>query len=172
MRSQLTMSSEMLGEPQRSRVYIPIWLPPLGESWASTFIRHLATFSVIKKHHCQFCAMSTIKYIVSVPSSASYVIFSRYQLVLTNSANSYDGCVHLAFLTFQWNSVNLNRMSFLLPNSNFSTLLQLACHDRLCAEVSGNIPTTDMLTTCNLVETTCTKEAHRVKSTVLVVLDN
>lgn len=161
MSSQLTVSSEMLGEPQRSRVYIPIWLPPSGESCASPFIRHLAWFCVVKKHYCQFCAMSTITCIVVVPPSANYTIFGRYQLVLANSANSYDGRVHFALLTFQWNSVNLNVMSFLLPNPNSSTLPQLACHDRLCANVSGNIPTTDMLTTCNLVETTCTKEADR-----------
>lgn len=115
------MSSEMLGELRRSQVYIPIWLPPLGESCASLFICHLAWFCVLKKHYCQFCAMFAITHTVFVLLSANHIVFSRYQLVLANSANSYDGCVHLAFLTFQWNSVNLN--VDVIPTTEFQLLI-------------------------------------------------
>lgn len=39
--------------------------------------------------------------------------------VWANGADSNKGCVHLAFLTYQWNAVNLIVTSFLAPNCEF-----------------------------------------------------
>lgn len=44
---------------------------------------------------------------------------SRCVRVWANGADSNKGCVHLAFLTYQWNAVNSIVTSFLAPNCEF-----------------------------------------------------
>lgn len=41
--------------------------------------------------------------VVFVHPHAVYQVLCRYQPVLANNANDINGCVHLAFATYDWN---------------------------------------------------------------------